>query len=46
MSLFIVMVCCAFHFSDGISWIPRYTYGSFWCRTGMDRLYYEIGCML
>jgi hypothetical protein len=30
MSLFIVMACCAFHFSDGISWIPKYTYGSFW----------------
>jgi hypothetical protein len=25
MSLFMVMACCAFHFSDGMSWIPRYT---------------------
>jgi hypothetical protein len=23
ISLFMVVACCVFHFSDGISWIPR-----------------------
>ena len=42
MSLFMVMACCVFHSNDGISWIPRYTYGSFWCRTGIGWLLYVI----
>jgi hypothetical protein len=37
-----VMVCCAFHFKDGISWIPKYTYGSFWWKTGMGWFLYVI----
>ena len=29
------MCICIFHLRDGTSWIPRYTYGSFWCSIGM-----------
>jgi hypothetical protein len=39
MSLFIVVACCVFHLSDGISF-PEYTYGSFWCRTGIGLFLY------
>ena len=29
-----VVVCiCIFHLREGTSWIPRYTYGLFWCNT-------------
>jgi hypothetical protein len=39
-----VMACCAFHLSDGISCIPRYTYGSFWCKTGICWFLYFMLC--
>ena len=35
INLVVVACVCIFHFSDGISWMPRYTYGSFWCKTGI-----------
>ena len=32
----VVMVyICIFHLREGTSWIPRYTYDSFWCCMGM-----------
>ena len=27
----IVVCICIFHLREGTSWIPRYTYDSFWC---------------
>ena len=31
-----------FHFKDGIKWIPRYLYDSFWCNIGINLLLYAI----
>ena len=33
--LVVVMCVWSFHFNDGTNCMPRYTYGSFWCRTGI-----------
>ena len=35
-TLLVVMCVWSFHFNEGTSWMPRYIYGSFWCRTGID----------
>ena len=32
--LFVVTWVWSFHFNEGTSCMPRYTYGSFWCRIG------------
>jgi hypothetical protein len=41
-----VVIClCRFHFKDGISWIPRYLYGLFWCNIGISLLLYAILCV-
>jgi hypothetical protein len=44
MSLFMVVACCVFHLSNGISCIPRYMYGSFWYRTGIGWFLYFMLC--
>jgi hypothetical protein len=44
ISLFMVMACCVFHFSDGISWIPRYIgFVLVWDQYGLNSIFYIMG---
>ena len=35
VSFLVVMCVCILHFKEGTKCMPRYVYGSFWCRTGI-----------